>query len=152
MDDKQTQNINIDDELENSKNQAEEYLNNWKRERADFLNYKKDESKRVESIVKYANESLIMEIIEILDKLDLGLQHEPNETTKQLSGDFTKFLKGYGVERINDPSIDSGQAKFDPIMHEAIEVEDGGTKLKEIRAGYRMYDKVIRPTRVIITK
>ena len=139
-------------DLEKCKAQCEEYLNNWKRERADFINYKKDESKRVENIVKYANEGLIIEVIEILDKLDLGLQHEPNETMKQLASDFAKLLKEYGVERIDDPSIDSGQATFDPVMHEAIEVEDGGTKLKEIRAGYKMYDKIIRPTRVRITK
>ena len=133
-------------EIEEVKKQAEEYLNNWKRERADFINYKKEESKRVEEIVKFANEGLIMEIIEVLDKLYVGLKHEPNETMRQLAKDFEKFLANYDVKK-----IEIGD-KFDPGMHEAVEIESGGKKLEEVRSGYMMHDKVIRPARVSIKK
>ena len=135
-----------DKELENLKNQAEEYLNNWKRERADFINYKKDEAKRVEDIVKFANESLVSEIIEVLDKLDLAVKHAPSDTLKQLSKDFEKFLNKYDVEKIKVSD------NFDPVLHEAIEVEPDGKNIEEVRAGYMMHDKVIRPTRVKIIK
>ena len=141
-------------ELEKFKKQTEEYLNNWKRERADFLNYKKDESRRVEELIKYINEGMLMDVIEIIDKLDVGLQHEPNETMKQLSRDFEKFLERYDVKKIEikNPSTDSGQVKFDHMLHEAVEVEEGGKNLNEVRAGYTMHDRVIRPVRVKITK
>ena len=135
-----------EDELERVKQQAEEYLNNWKRERADFINYKKEEAKRVEEIVKFANEGLLMEIIEVLDKLDLGLKHEPNDTLRQLSKDFEKFLNKYDVQRIKI------EDKFDPVLHEAVEVEPGGKDIEEVRAGYMMHGRVIRPARVKITK
>ena len=128
------------------KQKAEEYLNNWKRERADFMNYKKHEAKRVQEIVKFGNEGVIMELIEVLDRLDLGLRHEPNETIKQLAKDFEKFLEGYDVKRIEIKD------KFDPMLHEAIEVEEGGQKVEEVRAGYTMHDRVIRPARVRIIK
>src|SRR3989344_8167404 len=140
----------MQDEFETIKNQAEEYLNNWKRERADFINYKKEEAKRVEEIIKFANEGLVLEIIDVLDKLDLGLKHEPNETMKQLVKDFEKLLNKYGVERIRT------DGDFDPILHEAVasrivgEQEDGG--MKELRSGYIMNWKVIRPARVSIQK
>ena len=65
----------VDGELEKAKNYAEEYLNNWKRERADFLNYKKDEAKRMEEFVRFANEDLLMETIETLDDLEKAHQN-----------------------------------------------------------------------------
>src|SRR3989344_9565051 len=83
-----------------TQNKEEEYLNNWKRERADFLNYKKDESRRMEEFVRYANEDLILELIDILDNMELGLKHEPTELLKKLSKDFEELLKKYGVEKI----------------------------------------------------
>ena len=45
-------------------NKEEEYLNGWKRERADFLNYKKDEMERIGQLIKYANEEIILKIIQ----------------------------------------------------------------------------------------
>ena len=127
-------------------NVAEEYLNNWKRERADFTNYKKEESKRVEEFVRYANEDLVLELIDILDNLELGLRHEPTELLKKLSKDFEELLKKYGVERIKT----EGES-FNPVLHEAVEGA-GGTKLEELRPGYTMHGKVIRPARVRLVK
>ena len=140
------QQLNTDQELEEVKQKAEEYLNSWKRERADFINFKKDEAKRVEDIVKFSNEGLVMEIIEVLDKLDLALKHAPNDMMRQLAKDFEKFLNKYSVEKIKIEN------KFDLVLYEAVEVEPGGDKLEEVRPGYKMYDKVIRPARVKIIK
>src|SRR3989344_4576364 len=79
---------------------AEEYLNNWKRERADFLNYKKDEVKRLEEFVKFANEAIVLEVIEILDDLEKAATEIKNEGLDQVSKKFQELLKKYGVERI----------------------------------------------------
>ncbi len=136
----------MNDELEKIKTQAEEYLNNWKRERADFINYKKDEAKRVEEFVRFANEALVLELIDILDNLELGLKHEPTDLLKKLSKDFEQLLKKYGVEKIKT----EGEG-FDPVMHEAVEGIEGNN-LKELRPGYTMYGKVIRPARVQLVK
>lgn len=134
-------------ELEISKKQAEEYLNNWKRERADFINYKKDEAKRVEEFVKYANESIILELLEVVDDLDLAAKQETNaDAVKQIIKKTEDLLKKYGVERIKT------DGKFNPEFHEAVSTELGGEKMEEVRAGYTMYGKVIRPTRIKITK
>ena len=67
-------NINAGDlqkDLLDAKAKCEEYLNGWKRERADFLNYKKDEMERIGQLVKYSNEELILKIIPILDNIYL---------------------------------------------------------------------------------
>ncbi len=136
---------------------AEEYLNNWKRERADFLNYKKDETKRIEQFVKYANEDVILEMIEVLDTLELALSSFPGKKDdpkmkEWLSGlesimkQSQEVFKKYGVEKIEVSD------KFDPTLHEAVETEPGGDKIVQVRAGYKMYDKIIRPARIKITK
>lgn len=135
-------------ELEICKKQAEEYLNNWKRERADFINYKKDEIKRMEEIIKFGNEALLLEIVEILDDLELAAKHENGDTGefRPILKKFQDFLKKYEVERIKTDS------SFDPSLHEAISTEEGGSKIEEVRAGYTMHGRVIRPARVKVIK
>ncbi|HVZ11223.1 MAG TPA: nucleotide exchange factor GrpE [Candidatus Paceibacterota bacterium] len=126
---------------------AQEYLDNWKRERADFLNYKKDEARRMGEMLKYANEDVILEVLEILDDLELAAKELKGVGLEQIIRKFTDLFKKYGVERIE---VDG--KTFNPEIHEAIETEPGGEKIAEIRAGYTLNGKVIRPARVKITK
>lgn len=153
--DNQTSNNDVQKEekpeqkLEEYQKQAEEYLNNWKRERADFINYKKDEAKRLEEFAKFANEGLILEVIEILDDLEIALKHSSSDFNglNQIMKKFGDWLKKYGVERIKV----AGE-KFNPELHEAVESSAKEGELEEIRAGYTMHGKVIRPARVKIIK
>ena len=69
----------IKKELEAAKAKCEEYLNGWKRERADFLNYKKEEMERIGQLVQYSQEELILKIIPILDNIYLAESHVPEE-------------------------------------------------------------------------
>ena len=140
------------EELEQVKSKSEEYLNNWKRERADFINYKKDEIRRLGEIIKFANESLILEMIDVLDNLEMAIKHASPDVDKEwLKGlehvqkDFMELLNKYGVERIKTTD------NFDPELHEMVG-EGEGDKVEELRAGYTMHGKVIRPARVKIIK
>ncbi len=146
---------------------AEEYLNNWKRERADFINYKKEEARRVEEFVKYANEDLVLEMMELVDDLEIVTKEVPGVGLEHVVKKFSELFKKYGVERI------SVEGQFNPALHEAVaalpdmsseasakgealvegrETEKEGTKMVEVRAGYTLHGKVIRPARVKITK
>jgi molecular chaperone GrpE len=129
--------------------QAEEYLNNWKRERADFINYKKDEAKRLEKFAEFANKAVILEVVEVFDDLEIAQKHGDNkEGLDRVMKKFADWRKGYGIERIKV----AGE-KFNPELHEAVEGSvPEGEKLEEIRAGYTMHGKVIRPARVKIIK
>lgn len=135
-----------ENEMDKVKAQVEEYLNNWKRERADFLNYKKEEARRVEEFVKYANEDLVMEMMELVDDLEIVAKEVPGVGLEHVVKKFSELFKKYGVERI---SVDG---QFNPALHEAVETEKEGVKMVEVRAGYMMGDKVIRPSRVKIVK
>ena len=154
MEEKETEQLNK--ELEECKKQAEEYLNNWKRERADFINYKKDEAKRMEEFLKFSTEGIIMELIDVIDGIEVARNNLPDsKELKEWTGGFDssldkldKFLKKFGIEKINVAG-----SSFDPLLHEAVEVQDkDGDKIEEIRPGYTMHGKVIRPVRVRIIK
>ena len=121
----------------------EEYLNNWKRAEADLINYKKDEAKRMEEFAKFANEDVILEILDVVGNLELAAQHIRDDGLKSIVKQFETILKKYGVERISV----AGQ-KFDPAVHEAAEAIDESRPLAEVRPGYVMHGRVIRPARV----
>ena len=127
-------------------NKTEEYLNNWKRERADFLNYKKEEARRIEEFVKFANEDLVLEMMELVDDLEIVAKEVPGVGLEHVVKRFSELFKKYGVERI---SVDG---QFNPALHEAVDTEKRGTKMIEVRAGYTMRGRVIRPARVKLTK
>ncbi|OGN35620.1 MAG: nucleotide exchange factor GrpE [Candidatus Yanofskybacteria bacterium RIFCSPLOWO2_12_FULL_41_8] len=98
----------LNKELEESKKQAEEYLNNWKRERADFLNYKKEEARRMEEFLKFSIEGIIMELIDVVDGIEVARKNLPEskeleEWTDGFDGSLDKldkFLEKFGVEKI----------------------------------------------------
>ena len=147
--------------------QRDEYLNGWKRERADFLNYKKDEIERIEKLIKYANEELLLKFLPILDNLCLAEKEIPEDLKNSSAGSLQvkwvrgilniktqilNFLKSQGVEEIKC----LGQ-KFDPNFQEIIEgVEtkdkESGKVIEEVQKGYIMYGRVIRPAKVKVVK
>jgi molecular chaperone GrpE len=102
----------------------------------------------VEEFVKFANESLILEIIDSLDDLyEIAKNTNNTNGIGQAIKNFEKILAKYGVEKIKVEG-----EKFDPMFHEAMETEKDGTNLQEIRTGWTMHGKVIRPARVKIMK
>lgn len=155
--------INIEElkkQLEECQKQKDEYLEGWKRERAGFLNYKKDEIERIEGLIKYANEELILKFLPILDNICLAEKQMPDdlkdhqwaEGILQIKTQISGFLKSQGVEEIKAEGV-----KFDPNFHEVVEgVEMGdresGIVAEEVQKGYLLNNKVIRAAKVKIIK
>jgi len=176
-DEQQKEPEKAENELEKCNKKCDEYLNNWKRERADFLNYKKDEMERIGFLGKYVKEDIIFKILPILNNIYLAEKQLPeNLKTKaresspqgndsknspqvewtrgflQIQNQITEFLKKEGIEEIKT----TGE-KFNPETMEAVgeaETEGGdkGTIIEELQKGYKMNDKVIRPAKVKISK
>ena len=137
MDKENKKEINI----EELKKQKDEYLEGWKKERAGFLNYKKEEMERIEELMKYANVELIMKFFPILDNLDIAEKNlsEDLKNDKSVQGilqiktQILDFLKSQGVEPIK-----SIGEKFDANLHEAVgetetEEKDSGVIFEEIQ-------------------
>ncbi|MBI4159691.1 nucleotide exchange factor GrpE [Candidatus Wolfebacteria bacterium] len=148
-----------EDESTRIKREREEYLEGWKRAKADFLNYKKDEIKRLGDFSKFAAERLIHELIAVLDSFNLALASESVKEDEQaqrglylIRQQLEDVLRGHGLRRVE---VRAGDA-FDPAFHEAIaEVESdkpSGTIVDELEHGYFLQDKLIRPARVKVAK
>ncbi len=145
-------------ELDACKKQAEEYLNNWKRAEADFANYRKDEQKHVQMLLKFGNEHVLLEAIDVLDALQGAIAHIPDTTDgawgdgiRQVTRKFQDLLTKHGVREL----AAAGQP-FDPLQHEAVGTVPGhsesGRVVEVVRSGYEMHGKVIRPVRVIVSQ
>lgn len=147
----------LKEQIEEMTAQRDEYLAGWQRSKADFINYKKEEMKKLGDVARYGNEDLIKDFISVMDNFDLALR------TLEKAGSVEKgiylirtqmedILKKRGLERIDLKSGDP----FDPAIAEALSEVDAeqppGTIVQEIEPGYRLHEKVLRPARVIVSK
>jgi molecular chaperone GrpE len=148
---------NLEAELAEAKKKAEEYLANWQRTQADFINYKRRSEQERQEFNKYANSSLYCSILPVLDDLERALNAIPEEFSKSdwvegvrlVERKFKTILEGQGVKPICALGMD-----FDPALHEALRQEKGkeGMIISEIQKGYTLHDKLLRPARVIVGK
>lgn len=146
--------------LEEAEKKTAEYLAGWQRERADFLNYKKEEMERITGLVGYAAQELVIRMFPILDNLDLAEKKLPDDLKKDenvkglllIKNQISEFLKSQGIEEIK-----SVGEKFDPKSHEVIEEvevkdKEKGVVVEEIQKGYKVNGELLRPARVKVAK
>ncbi|MDD5342204.1 MAG: nucleotide exchange factor GrpE [Patescibacteria group bacterium] len=146
-------------ELEKLKKQAEEYLNGWKRAKADYANLQKETDKRQLEFVQYANEGLLRELLPLVDHFKQAFKHLPEdlkasdwvEGIRHIQTNLEKTLAYFGVKEI--PTVGE---KFDPAVHEAVEQiqseEASGTIVEEVKTGFSLHDKLLMPARVKVAK
>jgi len=141
-------------EIEEEKRKAEEYLTRLKYVQADYLNFRKRIEKEIEEVKKYSNERFIVSLLEVVDELEMALEagKKTNSIKILLDGvgmtlkKLNKILEGEGVRK-----IEALGKMFDPNIHYVIarvekdDIEEG-TILEEVRKGYIMKDRVIRPS------
>lgn len=150
----------IEKDLEEYKKLAQDYLVGWKRERADFLNFKKDESERLEKVVETLKEETIKDFLPILDNIYRAQKKLPENLKENswvrgilnMESQILELFKKIGVEEINCDS-----KKFDPNFHEAVEhIEkeglESGLIAEVLEKGYTLNNKVIRPLKVKVIK
>ncbi|OGY58396.1 MAG: nucleotide exchange factor GrpE [Candidatus Colwellbacteria bacterium RIFCSPLOWO2_12_FULL_44_13] len=135
--------------------EKQEYLDGWKRAKADLINYRKDELKRFEEIARFGTEDVMLDLTLILDSFDLAMRSgtaESNEGVRMIKTQLMDILKRRGLERI---PIKKGD-EFNPTLHEAVaeseEDEAPGKITEELSAGYMLNGRVIRPARVKVAK
>lgn len=153
--------------LEKCEKEKEDYLNGWKRAKADLINYQKDEAKRFEELIKFGTLDMIRDFIPVLDSfaaLERTLEGEPrldNQSGRDLADvvgfrliriQLEDLLKKNGLERM---TVNPGQS-FDPAFHESVgEIESDypvGSVVLEIERGYLLNGRVVRPARVKLSK
>ncbi len=151
----------LEKKLESCLKERKEYLEGWQRERADFLNYKKEQEKINKELFQKFKEELIKNFLIVLDNFDLILKEENlknlnEEIIKGLLLIKSQFLDVLKKEGLKEIEVQEGD-RFNPEIHEAVilEEKEGRKKDKIIEVlvkGYFLNGKVIRPTKVKVGK
>lgn len=136
------------------------YYDKYLRLQAEFDNAKKRFDKDKGDLLRYANDGFLLEFMPILDNLEAAEKHikeakdfkAVQEGVDIIQMQIQRFLKDIGVERVKTVG-----EKFDPHVHEAIEADensDGGDGMvvMELKPGYKLNGRLLRPASVKISK
>lgn len=148
-------------QLEAAQAQADEYLDDLRRERAAFQNYKKRQENERGELRKMAVASLLNQIVPVLDDLERALEAVPQDQSEQpwvegillIQRKLHTTLEGVGVQPVD---AEPGQP-FDPFIHEAVTYEEQedrqeGEIIAVVQRGYMLGQRVLRPAMVRVAK
>ena len=139
--------------------QAAEWRERAIRAAADLENFRKRMEREKGEARRYANQSLLEELLPVLDNFHMGLEAASADSESMIfkgmemvKKQLDDFLAGQGVEE-----IPAEEKIFDPAVHEAVTQEDcedspEGIVLRVIRRGYRMGDRLLRPANVVVSR
>ncbi len=147
-------------QLEEKTKEAQENYERYLRLAAETENLKKRLEREKADLLQFANESLIKELLPVVDHLELALEHGRQAATpapfleglELVQQGFLKALGRFGVT----PLVAVGQ-QFDPAYHNAVmqesapEVSDR-TVLKELQKGYLLHGRLLRPAMVVVAR
>ena len=142
--------------LETERKRSEEYLTQLKYARADIDNLKKRFDRQLEDAERYANEHIMIELLDVVDELEMAIKSAAScDSAEPLVKGVEMTLKKLTkiLEKEEVFPIESVGEHFDPEKHNALaRIEKGGvegcTIIEEVRRGYTMRGKVIRPSTV----
>jgi len=149
------------DSADDATRQAEEYKDKYLRAVAELSNFRKRAQKDREESLRYANTGLVRSLIPVLDNLERvvasAVDHPENtaavvDGVKLTIGSFRKALSEHNVV-----PIEAQGQPFDPAVHEAMMQQPSDrhevpTVLQVLEEGFKLFDRVIRPARVIVSK
>ncbi|MBW2590995.1 MAG: nucleotide exchange factor GrpE [Deltaproteobacteria bacterium] len=149
----------IQAELETAKQEAEETYDRFLRVSAEFENYKKRSVREMDDFRKYANQSLIKEMLAVVDNLERALNSSNgNSSNDKCMADgvnltLKEILKVF--EKFNVKPIESIGQPFDPTFHQAMMQEETddypeNTVITELQKGYMIHDRLLRPSMVVV--
>lgn len=143
-------------ELEQVRAQASEYLDGWQRARAEFANYKKRVDLEREELRRSGNDALLLKLLPVVDDFERAFQTLPEgfAGSSWMDG-ITMILRKLQsvLESENVTPIQATGQPFDPQWHQAILHEEttehpDGYVSQEMQRGYRLGDRVLRPSMV----
>jgi molecular chaperone GrpE len=149
-------------ELQAQAAKAAEHWDRLLRATADFDNYKKRAARERQDAIKYANEGLMQKLLPVLDNFEAALN-----AAQSTSGDNAQSLLT-GISMIHQQlkavlteagleEIEAHGKPFDPNLHEAVSQAESsehpeGNVMQQLRRGYRLRDRLLRPASVVVAK
>ncbi|MFZ3081010.1 MAG: nucleotide exchange factor GrpE [Bellilinea sp.] len=150
----------LKEELAAIQEQCKEFSEGWQRERADFLNFRKRIERDQTQLNQIVTSNIIRKYLSVTDDMERALANRPQGAESQewwngvelIYRKLTGILESEGVQ-----VIPAEGEMFDPALHEAITHEDStdiesGRVIAVVQKGYRIGDRIIRPTLVRVAR
>ncbi|OGI59602.1 nucleotide exchange factor GrpE [Candidatus Nomurabacteria bacterium RIFCSPHIGHO2_01_FULL_38_19] len=145
-------------DLKQAKKEKEEYLTGWQKERADFVNYKKDESNRQINLSLALREHMLVRFLTVIDSFDMAFANRElwekvdenwRKGVEYIHSQMNSIFEEYGVKEIGIVG-----ENFDPNIHQSVEMISTDKKEQDhkvsdvVQKGYKLGERIIRPARV----
>ena len=151
----------LEAQLKAKEEEAQEHYDRLLRVSAEFENYKKRASRELKEFRKFANQSLIKEMLSVIDNLELAMNSANGHKTvdqsllQGLEMTYKEILKVF--EKFNVKPIEAKGQIFDPAFHEAVMQEEtdevaDNTVINELQKGYMIHDRLLRPSMVVVAR
>ena len=151
----------LESKLAAKEQEAQETYDRLLRVSAEFENYKKRASREMEDFRKFSNQSLLKEMLSVVDNLELAMNSTNGHKAidkgllQGLEMTHSEILKVF--EKFNVKPIEAKGQVFDPTFHEAVMQEqtdefDENTVINELQKGYLIHDRLLRPSMVVVAK
>ena len=148
-------------ELETVRQEAKENHDRYLRVYAEFENYRKRTARENEEFRKFANESLIKELLGVVDNLERAVESsatQPDNEARIIEGVQMTLKEILSIlEKFQVTPIEAVGKPFDPRYHQAFQQEENdeypeNTVVKEFQKGYLLHDRLLRPSMVVVSK
>ena len=148
----------LKERLKKAIEEKQEYLNNWQKDKAEFVNARRRDQEAQKDFARFSNESLISELIPVLDSFNMAMGNKEvwekvdknwRVGVEYIANQLNKVLGEFGLKEIDPIGKD-----FDPIRDEAIEHEVVSDEVKNnkvtfvIQKGYELHGKVLKAPKV----
>jgi molecular chaperone GrpE len=148
----------LEEQLEKAQAEAAEYLDGWQRARAELANYRKRTERERAQWRSVIRGEVIIELLDILDDFDRAMENLPGDTADHdwVSGVALIYRKLKSkLDELGVAEIEAEGETFDPELHEAVmQLDDpdheAGQVIEVLRKGYRLDDRVLRPSMVVV--
>ncbi len=143
-----------------AREQADKNQDLYLRSQAEIENIKKRNQKDKAEWIKYSNESLVKELLPVLDNLEKAIAHTNNESSAEAIRNGVELtLKGLRdtLSKSGLKEVTAKGERFDPCVHHAVSQEENdsvepGTVLHELQKGFTLNERLIRPAMVVVSK
>ena len=150
----------VEERLESQKEESAKTYERLQRVSADFDNYKKRAARDMSELRKFANETLLKELLTVTDNLERALdsltdkQGPPKELLEGINLTLGGILKIF--EKFHVTPLESMGKPFNPCFHEAMmrqatDEHSENTVIQEMQKGYMLHDRLLRPALVVVS-
>jgi len=140
--------------------EAEKFRDLALRTAADFDNYRKRAVREKDEAIRYANNSLLQDLLPVLDNFELGLDAARSaagadailQGLGMVARQFRDFLTSSGLEEVQTEGAEFDPNLMEAVGHEANDTVPEGRVVRQARRGYKLRDRLLRPASVFVSK